>query len=154
MALSTFGAIMGFAAEMVRETETFYKTMLRKVEDPVLREVFRVLAEEEAKNCALMERTRRENVTEMILEPVAGLHQGDYEIAAAEMDQAGDADLLNRALILEEREHRFFSTVSDKIPLPEVGRIFRKAAQRKEKSLIKLKTLGSAYSDAAGLKTI
>jgi rubrerythrin len=142
MALSTFGAIMGFAAEMVQQTVTFYKTMVQKAKDPILREALKVLLEEEEKNYSLMEKTRRENVTEMILEPIAGLHQGDYDIEAEGMDQTKDVDLLKMALILEERERRFFSEVSDKVPLLEVGRIFRKMAQKKEKSLAKLKTLG------------
>ena len=142
MTLSTFGAIMGFSATIVQQTETFYKTMVQKAKDPILSEALRVLLEEEGKNYSLMEKTRRENVTEMILEPITGLHQSDYEVEMKGMDQTKDADLLKMALTLEERERRFFSEVSDKVPLPEVGRIFRKVAQRKERSLAKLKTLG------------
>ena len=142
MALSTFGAIMGFAAEMVQRTETFYKTMVQRAKNPIVGEALQVLLEEERKNYSLMERTRRENVTEMILEPIAGLDQSDYELEMKGMDQTEDSDLLKMALILEERERRFFSEVSDKVPLPEVGRIFRKVAQKKERSLAKLKTLG------------
>ena len=141
MTLSTFGAIMGFSVEMVQQTETFYKTMLQKAKDPVLREALQVLLEEEGKNYSLVEKTRRENVTEMILEPIAGLHRADHEIEMKGMDQTMDADLLKTALVLEERERRFFSEVSEKVPLPEVGRIFRKMAQKKERSLAKLKTL-------------
>jgi rubrerythrin len=141
MALSTFGAIMGFAAEMVQRTETFYKAMVQKAKDPILSEALQVLSEEEGKNYALMERTRRENVTEMILEPVTGLQREDYEIDLKMTDQMRDADLLKAALAFEERERRFFSEVSNKVPLPEVGRIFRKVAQKKERSLAKLKTL-------------
>ena len=73
MTLSTFGAIMGFSVEMVQQTETFYKAMLQKAKDPILREALQVLLEEEGKNYSLVEKTRRENVTEMILEPIAGL---------------------------------------------------------------------------------
>jgi rubrerythrin len=142
MALSTFGAIMGFAAEMVRQTETIYKTMVQKTKDPALRETLEALLGEDGKNHSLMEKTRRENVTEIILEPIAGLHQGDYEIEMKVMDQPQDVDLLKMALILEEREQKFFNDVSDKVPFPEVVRIFRKIAQKKEKSLVKLRTLG------------
>jgi len=142
MTLSTFGAIMGFSVEMVQQTETFYKTMLQKAKDPVLRAALQVLLEEEEKIYSLVEKTRRENVTEMILEPIAGLHRADYEIEMKGMDQTKDADLLKTALLLEERERRFFSEVSEKLPLPEAGRIFRKMAQKKERSLAKLKTLG------------
>ena len=142
MSLSTFGAIMGFAAEMVQQTEALYKTMVQKAKDPILSEALQVLLEEEGKNYSLMERTRRENVTEMILEPVTGLQREDYEIDLKMTDQMRDADLLKAALAFEERERRFFSEVSNKVPLPEVGRIFRKVAQKKERSLAKLKTLG------------
>ena len=142
MALSTFGAIMGFAAEMVQQTEDIYKTMVQKTKDPALRETLEALLGEEGKNHSLMEKTRRENVTEIILEPIAGLHRGDYEIEMKVMDQPQDVDLLKMALTLEEREQRFFSDVSDKVPFPEVVRIFRKIAQKKEKSLAKLRTLG------------
>ena len=141
MALGTFGAIMGFAVHVVQQTETFYKTMVHEARDSVLREAFQVLSKEEGKSRSLMERTRRENVTEMILEPIAGLDQGDYEMEIKAMDQGSDADLLKTALILEERERRFFSDAAGKVPLPEVGRIFRKVAQKKEKSLAKLKTI-------------
>ena len=80
-------------------------------------------------------------MTEMILEPITGLDQGDYEIEMEAIDQSGDAGLLKTALILEERARRYFSDVSGKVPLPEVGRIFRKAAQKKEKSLTNLKNI-------------
>ena len=142
MALSTFGAIMGFAAEMIQQTETIYKTIIQEAKDPALKEALQALLGEEGKNHSLMEKTRRENVTEIILEPVAGLHQGDYEIEMKVMDQPQDVDLLKMALTLEEREQRFFSDVSDKVPFPEVVRIFQKVAQKKEKSLAKLRALG------------
>ena len=113
MTLSTFGAIMGFAAEMVQQTETFYKTRVQKAKDPILREALQALSEEEAKNYSLMERTRRENVTEMILEPIAELDIDDYKIEMNGMDQTKDADFLKTALILGERKRRFFSEASD-----------------------------------------
>jgi hypothetical protein len=65
----------------------------------------------------------------------------NYEIEMKGLDQTKDADLLKMVLILEERERRFFSEVSNKVPLLEVGRIFRKVAQKKERSLAKLKNL-------------
>jgi hypothetical protein len=94
---------------------------------------------EEAKNYALMGKTRRENVTEMILEPVAGLQQEDYKIDLKVGDSMEDADLLRAAGILEERERRFFRDASAKVLLPEVARIFRKIAQKKEENLVRLR---------------
>ena len=141
MALTTFGAIMGFAAEITGQTGEIYKTLVQKAKDLGLKEMVQALSVEGGKSHSLMEKTRRENVTEMILEPISGLHQEDYEIDLRVADPMEDADLLKAALVFEEREKKFFSDVSSKIPLPEVARIFRKLAQKKQENLEKLQSL-------------
>ena len=141
MDLSTFGAIMGLAAEITEQTEEIYKTLAQKAKGSTLREVLQVLSVEEGKSHSLMERTRRENVTEMILEPITGLRQEDYGIDLKVVDPMEDPDLLRAALILEEREKKFFNDVSIKVPLPEVARIFRKMVQKKQENVTKLQSL-------------
>ena len=142
MALSTFGAIMGFAAELVSKTGETCQALAQKAGDPALKEALEGLAAEETRNRSLMEKTRRENVTEMILEPITGLHQEDYEIDLKGLDQTQDVGLLRVALLLEEREKKFFRDASAKVPLPEVARIFRKVGQKKDENLTKLQSLG------------
>ena len=142
MTLGTFGAIMGFASKMVGCSLDIYKTAIEKAIDPVLKETLKILLEDERKNYFLVEQMRRENVTEMILEPIAGLHEEDYEIGMKVFEQARDVDLLKMALLIEEEERRFFNDSSGKVPFPEVSRIFRKIAQKKEKNLIELRILG------------
>jgi hypothetical protein len=146
MALTTFGAIMGFAAEMLRRTGEVYQVAVNKAQSPALREVLQGLLTEEGKNQSLMEKTRRENVTEMILEPISGLRQEDYEIEMGISDQAADSDLLRIALTLEEKERKFFADASAKVSLPEVARTFRKMVQKKESNLMKLRNLESTKS--------
>jgi hypothetical protein len=142
MALSTFGAIMGFAGEMIGQTNGAYEILIEKAKNSALRETLRGLLGEGRKNHSLMEITRRENVTEMILEPVTGLHQVDYGINVKISGPMGDADVLKVAMILEEREKKFFRDASSKVPLPEVARVFRKIALKKEENLAKLEDLG------------
>ena len=144
MALSTFGAIMGFAADMVNQTKAAYEALAAKAKDAELRELLRQLAGEDGKNHALMERARREHVTEMILEPIAGLQKKDYAVDVKHMKQDNDADLLSIALLLQTLEKRFFQDASAKIPLPEVARIFRKISQKKEENLGRLQGLRPA----------
>jgi len=141
MALSTFGAIMGFAGKITGQSADTYKTMVQKAKDPDLREILGTLSVEGGKSHSLMEKTRRENVTEMILEPITGLRQEDYEIDLKVVDSMEDTDLLKAALILEEREKKFLIDVSIKVPLPEVARIFRKLAQKKLENLQKLQSI-------------
>ncbi len=146
MALTTFGAIMGFAAEIVGQTEETYETLVQKAKDSALRETLQFLLVEGKKNRSLMEKTRRENVTEMILEPITGLRQEDYGVSLTIQDQMGDADLLKIALVLEEREKKFFQDASLKVSLPEVARIFRKIVQKREDNISKLQSLGMSQS--------
>jgi rubrerythrin len=142
MTLSTFGAIMGFAAELVKQAEDHYRALALRTKDNTLKEVLEALSSEEVRNHALMMRARRENVTEMILEPVSGLHREDYEMDPKVPDHREDAEIIRSALILEERGKKFFQDASAKVPLPEVARIFRKVAQKKEENLQRLQGLG------------
>jgi hypothetical protein len=116
MTLTTFGAIMNFALEMVGYSVNIYTSMVQKAKDSVLKETLQVLLNEEIKNYALMEQARRENVTEMILEPITGLQQEDYRIEVSLSDQPKDVDLLKVALVLEEKEQNFFNDSSAKVP--------------------------------------
>jgi rubrerythrin len=141
MPLTTFGAIMGFAAEMAGKNAEIYRALSRRAKDPVLQEVLRGLSVEEGKNQALMAKTRQENVTEMILEPVAGLRQEDYEIGLEVSDPMADPGVLKVAVALEERGKKFFGDASAKVSLPEVARIFRKIALKKEENLRRLQSL-------------
>jgi len=142
MTLSTFGSIMGYAGDIVKQTEEAYRRLIPEAKNPALKQVLQDLAGEEKKNHSLMERTRRENVTEMILEPITGLHQEEYEVDLRGMAQKDDSDLVRVSLILEERARRFFSDASAKIPLPEVARTFRRLCQKKEENVAKLRSLG------------
>ncbi len=146
MALTTFGAIMGFAAETVGQTEETYKALVQKAKDSAFKEILQFLLGEGKKNRSLMEQTRRENVTEMILEPISGLRQEDYEVSLTIQDWMEDADLLKVALVLEEREKKFFQDASLKVSLPEVARTFRRIVQKKEDNISKLQGLGISQS--------
>jgi rubrerythrin len=133
---------MGFAAELVKQAEDHYRALASDAKDSALKEVLEALSGEEVKTYALMMRARRENVTEMILEPVSGLHREDYEMDLKVPDHGEDAEIIRTALMLEERGKKFFQDASAKVPLPEVARIFRKVAQKKEENLRRLQGLG------------
>jgi hypothetical protein len=141
MALTTFGAIMGFAAKLAKEKEELYKSLSQKTKDTALMEILEVLSGEEGKNYALMMRARRENVTEMILEPVTGLYEQDYDVDLKGTEPTEDGGILKTALMLEKLGKKFFQDASSQVPLPEVARIFRRVAQKKEDNLAKLQDL-------------
>lgn len=141
MSLSTFGAILGFATEMVKSSKETYEAFLEKAEAPPLREALRSLIAGASREIALLEQVRRENVTEMTLEPIVGLERRDYEIEVDPSRCSGDRHLLELILALEERKRRFFEEASGKIPWPEISRIFKKIAKKKESDLEGLRSV-------------
>ena len=141
MSLSTFGAIMAFSFEMVRYALDIYGSAVQKAKDPVLKETLEALLHETKKNLVLMEQIRRENITEMILEPVQGLQRADYEMDITLSDQTQDAGLVKTALSVEKKMRKFFYEASAKVPIPEVKRMFLKLVQKKEINLTKLEGL-------------
>ena len=141
MTLTTFGAIMGFASEVIRQSELTYQSMVEKAKHPALKEALQVLLNESRKNHSLMEQSRREHVTEMILEPITGLDPEAYHLDLEISNSAEDVHLFKTALMIEEREKRFFQDVSSRVPLPEVAKMFRKISQKKEKNIDRLRSL-------------
>jgi len=139
MELGTFGAVMAFASQAVTQSAEFYETVSERAKGPELKELLRILQDGANRDRATMEQTRRENVTEMILEPIAGLRREEYEVRLSEMAPEADAEILKTALLLEERDQRWFRDSSAKLRLPEVARIFRKVARRKEETILKLR---------------
>ncbi len=136
MELGTFGAVMGYAAQLIQQSAGFYETALPATLKPELAALLRSLADEATKDVAALEQARRENVTEMILEPITGLRREEYAVEVTQ--PAGDAEIVRAAKRLEERDQKFFRDASAKVSLPEVARLFRRMAGKKEKNLSKL----------------
>ncbi len=136
MELGTFGAVMGYAAQLIQQSLSFYEAALPAAGNAELKGLLQSLADDAHKDLAAMEQARRENVTEMILEPITGLVREKYEIDVKK--PAGDDEIVESAIRLEERDQKFFRDALAKVPLPEVARLFRRVAQRKEKNLSKI----------------
>ncbi len=150
MALTNFGAIMAFAADMAAKTGEHYRALAQAANDAAIKEHLEDLAREETKNRSRIEESRRMNVTEMILEPVAGLFEESYTINVKIPDAPSDADVLGQAAALEEREKKFFQDVSARVPLPEVARFFRKIAEKKERSLSRIESMRAERASRQG----
>jgi len=143
---------MAFAAQSTRQTGEACGLLAQKTEHTALRQALETLSAEGVKNLALIEETRRLNVTEMILEPITGLREEEYRVGPMEAPAGSRAaDLVKAALVYEERDRRFFQDASDKVPLPEVARFFRKMAKRKERNILLLRSLGEATDDTGSV---
>jgi rubrerythrin len=135
MDLATFGAILSFALDLEERTSAFYKGAAKGE----LEEVFTDLGRSSDKRASRMERSRREGVAEMILEPISGLDSKEYEVDLP--SGSSTADLLAHAITFEETALRFYRDAALKIPIREVVRVFQHMADENEKRIERLQTL-------------
>lgn len=127
MNLNTFGGVMGFAVDYEGQAADWCVSAAAKAADARLKAWLTQVAEARAKRKKLMERVRRENVTEMILEPIVGLTSEPFEPGGA--PPGTDAELRQSALKREELAEQFYLAASAKVSIPEVARIFRRIAR-------------------------
>lgn len=118
MELSTFGAILTFAIELERAAAARYEAA--SAADAQAQQRLADLARAHRKRQQIAEQIRRDNVTEMILEPVYGLRTEDWALDAA-------GPLTPAAL--EGRLRGFYKAAAAKVSIPEVARRLRKMAQ-------------------------
>ena len=132
MDLATFGAVLSFAITFEQQLGTFY----RKLQGSASGELSARLAqaiEAAQKREKLLERVRRENVAEMILEPISGFESEDYALGDA--PGAGvSAEALEGAWRKAGRTAvSFYNLGAQKLSIPEVKRVFERLAKEHER---------------------
>jgi len=139
MELGTFGAIMKFTLELENEVSRFYESASQNVEDQNLIDVFSELLRRGQKRITTLERVRRENITEMILEPIAGLDSEIYK-PDTKIPEGGSEDTIRKMSVdIEKRLKEFYSQASIKIDfLSEVAYTFELLAEANEKAVQRL----------------
>jgi hypothetical protein len=135
VSLNTFGAVVTFAIDLEGAMQRFYEDASAIGGDTA--ELFAQYARKSAKRRQRMVAVRQDNVTEMILEPIHGLNQVDYDpafTAPKDRDQA-----LAEAIRLEGRAERFYRDAGPKLNVTEPRRAFQKLAQENVERLAELR---------------
>ena len=136
MPLTNFGAVLNFAETLEKDDVGFYTGAAETVAAEAHHALFEALVREGRKNIAMVQRTRRENVTEMILEPIQGLARGSYQVAIDNANTMDTKAIVSAAIALEQRAIRYYSDAADKIrALPEVSRALKTLAKKRNKRL-------------------
>lgn len=115
MPLINFGSILSFAEELEKQDLAFYSDAALNEACKAHSEIFSGFAQEAQRNIKTIQRTRRENITEMILENIEGFTRVPYCLecdSAAEMDAA---EVLETARKLEDRSARYYTAAADKL---------------------------------------
>ena len=127
MPLQNFGSILNFAEELESQDRQFYEAAAGNPACAALRELFTALAAEAGKTVQTVQRIRRENVTEMILEPITDFTRAPFCEACAGASVQGAGDVLSTAKRLEARAERYYTEAAAKLnALPEVARALKR----------------------------
>ncbi len=142
MPLTNFGAILNFAEKVEQDDMEFYRQASSATAAESHRLLFEMLAREGKKNLSLVQRTRRENVTEMILEPIRDFVRDSYQDAVADAKGMDLAAILAAAVSLENRAIRYYTDAAEKIrALPEVSRALKTLAKKRTQRLGQIENL-------------
>ncbi|NWF69404.1 MAG: hypothetical protein HXY40_09985 [Chloroflexi bacterium] len=110
--LNTFGAILTYAIEMESRLRDYYQAAGSEER-----------ARETDKRRSNLERVRRENVTEIKLEPIEGLDEADYALNLDDASAAGQQ-------AAESTAARFYTDTAPKINVREVQRALERCAKQ------------------------
>jgi len=126
MPLQNFGSILNFAEELEQLDQRFYEAALTNPACGAHTQLFADLSAEAGKNAKTVQRLRRENVTEMILEPVQDFTRAPFCEECAEAAVLTAAEVLKTAQRLEARAERYYIEAAGKLQaLSEVSRALR-----------------------------
>ncbi len=144
MPLTNFGSILNFAEKLETRDQDFYNDI---AENPVCaghRQMFMQFAADAKKNCQAILRTRRENITEMILEPIENFTRAPFDDDFPMADNFSTGDALTNALHRETRAEGYYREASNKLKaLPEVARALKQIAKKRAAHKKKLEEVSS-----------
>jgi rubrerythrin len=126
MPLNNFGSICNFAEAMENLIMTFYEGAAANPDCAGVADHYRQYAKDSRKHIQTLQRTRRENVTEMILEPIQDFYRAPYTLEYADPADRTPEEILADARRIEETAVTFYETARQKIrALPEVARALK-----------------------------
>lgn len=141
MELGTLGAVLAFAVKLEGQGAELYEGVASLAKDPPASEVFLSLAEAKRKRKKHVERSRREYVNEMLLEPIVGLNTSDY-LVETDVSSKNDYDTAWRfATELEESSQRLYLDAAELITLPQLARVLKKLGQENADHRLRLESL-------------
>lgn len=142
MPLENFGSILGFAEKLEYKDRDFYQKAAQNPESEAQKALFEALAADAKKHVKLIERTRRENVTEMILEPIRDFTRAPFSEDFGQAEGMSASELVETARRREDRARRYYSEAAEKIKAqPEVSRALKRIGKKRQAHIDSLAAL-------------
>ncbi len=138
--LTNFSSLIRFALDLEAATASFYEQVAELVGPEGPQSLSRELAAQHAERRRLLERTRRQKLNEMVLEPITGLDGSRYvyDASAPSWNQVG-----SKAVALEGVAARFYeeSSIVAKFLLTEAARTLQRLAEENHRNEARLKQM-------------
>jgi hypothetical protein len=128
MQLANFGAVLSFAIEFEHSLGDLYRGMMAGAPGS-LSVLLQQLVDGCEKRKKLIERARREQIAEIILEPISGYASEDYVLPAAPAAGADEAAFQATIRQAEQVAASFFGLGAQKLSVPEVKRLLDRLAK-------------------------
>lgn len=142
MSLSSFGSILNFAEKIESQNMAFYSKAVNSLESGDVKTLFEQFVKECKKTITIIQRTRRENVTEMILESISDFSSKSFYIKELDASSMSADQMVESAKQLEKRSLDYSTQASAKIKaLPEVSTAFKLLAKKHKARLKKIDSL-------------
>jgi rubrerythrin len=131
MELKNFGSILNFAAELEAGDEAFYRCVAQNPACVLYKDIFEELVKEHNQNEQKILRIRRENVTEMMLEPIKDFGRTPFMMENGDAGRMDFESVLETARKLEIRSEHYYREAAEKVKaLPEVGGELRRIGKK------------------------
>jgi rubrerythrin len=144
MELSTVGAVVAFAIKLEDCSCRVYANAASLITRLPARDVLESLADSKRERRQVLERSRREFVNEMLLEPIEGLEVSDDLLGAELLAGLNCHAVLQMAREREEKSQKLYLKGAAKIGhLPQLARVFKKLGQGNADHVRKLGSLAS-----------
>jgi rubrerythrin len=142
MELQNFGSIFNFAVELEAADRIFYRNAAENPACIKHKAFFEGFARDEEKNEQVMLRTRRENVTEMILEPISDFSRTPFLANREGVGGMSLSAVITLSLDLENKAERFYIQAAEKLKaLPEASRVLIRTAAKRAQHKMQLEAL-------------
>jgi len=139
MPLTSFGSILTFAEEFEIQDSDFYSDAINNPECAELKSLIEPFIKESKKNIVIIQRTRRENVTEMILEPIQDFVRAPFCIEKENAKGMSAVKTLETMKTIEQRSLDYYTASSKKMKsLPEVANALRLLGKKHNARLRKM----------------
>jgi len=142
MPIKNFGGLLNFAEAMEKQDMEFYLSAASNPEISDVSDVFQGFAKDGKKNITHIQRTRRENVTEMILEGITDFFRKPFVLDAGDDKNMDRSQILTYAEKMETRALAYYTEGAVKIKaLPEVAMALKQAGKKRTAHMKKLSSL-------------